>query len=83
MKKKIGYIPVDSALEVWLMEKLMKEPPKSECTSELLSGIKDMLSGELTTLVLSISDDTDISSITSFDKIQIGELEINPKGRRV
>ncbi len=28
MKKNIGFIPMDSVLEEWLLEKLMKEPPK-------------------------------------------------------
>ena len=29
MKKNISYIPMDSTLEIWLLEKLIKEPPKS------------------------------------------------------
>ena len=29
MKKNIGFIPMDSVLQEWLLEKLMKEPPKS------------------------------------------------------
>ena len=47
MKKNIGFIPMDSALEEWLLEKLMKEPPESDCAKDLLSGIRDMLSGEV------------------------------------
>ena len=41
MKKNIGFIPMDSVLEEWLLEKLMKEPPKSDCAQDLLSGIRD------------------------------------------
>ena len=36
MKKNIGFIPMDSVLEEWLLEKLMKEPPKSDCAEDLL-----------------------------------------------
>lgn len=41
MKKNIGFIPMDSVLEEWLLEKLMKEPPKSDCAQDLFpaSGI--------------------------------------------
>lgn len=27
MKKNISYIPMDHALEIWLLEKLLREPP--------------------------------------------------------
>ena len=46
-----------SVLSQWILslksgslEKLMKEPPKSDCAEDLLSGIRDMLSGEVTSL---------------------------------
>ena len=39
MKKNISYIPMDHALEIWLLEKLLREPPESAYTKELLSGI--------------------------------------------
>ena len=29
MKKNISYIPMDHALEIWLLEKLLREPPES------------------------------------------------------
>ena len=46
MKKNISYIPMDSTLEIWLLEKLIKEPPKSDCVEDFLSGIRDII-GEL------------------------------------
>lgn len=52
MKKNISYIPMDHALEIWLLEKLLKEPPESAYTKELLSGIQDMISGEVSSLLL-------------------------------
>ena len=61
MKKNIGFIPMDSVLEEWLLEKLMKEPPKSDCAEDLLSGIRDMLSGEVTSLLLSASGEAESS----------------------
>ena len=51
MKKKIGFVSMDSVLAQWLLEKLIQEPPESECAEDLLSGIHDMLSGEATSLL--------------------------------
>ncbi len=59
MKKNIGFIPMDSVLQEWLLEKLMKEPPKSDCAEDLLSGIRDMLSGEVASLLLSASGEAE------------------------
>ena len=83
MKKNIGFIPMDSVLEEWLLEKLMKEPPKSDCAKDLLSGIRDMLSGEVASLLLSASGETEAPSLVPQDGMRIGELEITPKNRRV
>ena len=81
MKKNIGFIPMDSVLEEWLLEKLMKEPPKSDCAQDLLSGIRDMLSGEVTSLLLSASGEGEAPAPA--ESLQLGELEIFPKSRRV
>lgn len=83
MKKKIGFIPMDSALEAWLLEKLMKEQPESDCTGDLLSGIQDMLSGEVSSLLLSASDGAEDSVLIPSDEIRLGGLEIYPKSRKV
>ena len=83
MKKNIGFIPMDSVLEEWLLEKLMKEPPKSDCAQDLLSGIRDRLSGEVTSLLLSESGEAEAPSLVPPDGMRIGELEISPKSRRV
>lgn len=83
MKKNIGFIPMDFVLEEWLLEKLIKEPPKSDCAEDLLSGIRDMLSGEVTALLLSASGEAEASSLDPLDGMRIGELEISPKSRRV
>ena len=83
MKKNIGFIPMDSALEEWLLEKLMKEPPESDCAKDLLSGIRDMLSGEVASLLLSASGEAEAPVLVPPDGMRIGELEISPKSRRV
>lgn len=82
MKKKIGFVSMDSVLAQWLLEKLIQEPPESECAEDLLSGIYDILSGEATSLLLSTSKEAE-SSLPPSDEIRIGELEIYPKSRRV
>lgn len=83
MKKNIGFIPMDFALEVWLLEKLMKEPPKSDCAEDLLSGIRDMLSGEVSSLLLSASGEAEAPVPVPSDGMRLGELEIYPKSRKV
>ena len=53
MKKNISVISMDSVLQEWLIQKLIKEPPDSDSAKELLSGIYDMVSGEVNSLLLS------------------------------
>lgn len=74
---------MDSALETWLLEKLMKEPSKSDCAEDLLSGIRDMLSGEASSLLLSASDEAEIPALVLSDGMRLGEPEIYPKSRKV
>ena len=74
---------MDSALETWLLEKLMKEPPESNCAEDLLSGIRDMLSGEVSSLLLGASDDAEAPASVLSDGMQLGDLELYPKSRKV
>ena len=83
MKKNIGFVPMDSSLAAWLLEKLTKEPPVSDCAVELRSGIQDMLRGEINSLLLSAAGETELPPLTPPEGMRIGELEINPKSRRV
>lgn len=83
MKKHISFIPMDSILETWLLEKLMKEPPESDCAEDLLSGIRDMLSGEVASLLLSASGEAEVPALVLSDGMRLGELEIYPKSRKV
>ena len=74
---------MDSVLQEWLLQKLIKEPPESDSAKELLSGIYDMISGDISSLLLSTSKDSEIRSIHLSRQMKIGELVINPKRRSV
>ena len=82
MKKNINFISMDSVLQEWLLQKLIKEPPESDSAKELLSGIYDMISGNVNSLLLSTSKDGELPALIS-DEIRIGEMTINSKSRRV
>ena len=81
MKKKIGFVPMDPALGAWLLEMLAKEPPESDNAAELCTGVQDLLQGEVTSLLLSASGEGEAPSPA--ESLQLGELEIFPKSRRV
>ena len=83
MKKNIGSVSLDPTLAVWLLEKLPKALPANDCAQEFCAGIRDMLSGEVTSLLLSASGETELPSLLPSEGIRIGELEISPKSRRV
>ena len=83
MEKNISYIPMDHALEIWLLEKLLREPPESAYTKELISGIQDMISGEVSSLLLGALEDTEVAIGVHSDELLIGDLEIHPRSRKV
>ena len=76
MKKNISVISMDSVLQEWLLQKLIKEPPESD-------SIYDMVSGEINSLLLSTANNSEIASLNLSDEMKIGELVINPKSRSV
>lgn len=84
MKKKISFVHMDSSLELWLIEKLVKEAPKSDCAEDFLSGMQELLRGEVASLLLSAPDEEDVSAAMALpDGMKLGELEIYPRSRRV
>ena len=83
MKKNISVISMDSVLQEWLIQKLIKEPPESDSAKELISAIYDMVSGEVNSLLLSTVKNSEITSLNLSDEMKIGELVINPKSRSV
>mgnify|MGYP000632839783 FL=1 len=74
---------MDHALEIWLLEKLLREPPESAYTKELISGIQDMISGEVSSLLLGALEDTEVAIGVHSDELLIGDLEIHPRSRKV
>ena len=74
MKKNISVISIDSVLQEWLLQKLIKEPPESDSAKELLSGIYDMVSGEINSLLLSTANNSEIASLNLSDEMKIGEM---------
>ena len=72
MKKNISYITMDSTLEILLLEKLIKDPPKSDCVEDLLSGVRDLISGEVSSLLLGASEETELSASALSDGNIIG-----------
>ncbi|MGG7080125.1 winged helix-turn-helix domain-containing protein [Bifidobacterium catenulatum] len=74
---------MDPILQEWLLEKLMRDPPKSDYAKDLLSGIYAMRNGMADSLLLSTSQDTGVSAAESMDEIRIGGLVINQKSRKV
>ena len=83
MKKNIGFVSIDSVLQEWLLEKLLKEPPEGDSGRELLSGICELIRGEIPSLLLSMSNAAEASPVIPLDEIQIGELTISQKSRWV
>ena len=69
MKKNISVISMDSVLQEWLLQKLIKEPPESDSAKELLSGIYDMISGDVNSLLLSTTKNSEIESLNTKEQI--------------
>ena len=64
-------------------KKLLREPPESAYTKELISGIQDMISGEVSSLLLGALEDTEVAIGVHSDELLIGDLEIHPRSRKV
>lgn len=83
MSKRIPFVPVDSALEVWLLEKLLREPPKSKYASNLLDGVRSLASGEVSSILLGEEGQLDGAADILSDAITAGELTVYPRSRKV
>ena len=56
---------------------------ESAYTKELISGIQDMISGEVSSLLLGALEDTEVAIGVHSDELLIGDLEIHPRSRKV
>lgn len=83
MKKNITFAFVDSILSKWLYEKLTNEPPQSPYTKELLNGVKELMAGQTSSIMLGTTQDESFFQNTMDDGIYIGEMEIKLKSRKV
>lgn len=83
MKKNIDLIPADAKLCTWLLEQLMKDAPATDGADELRAGLLRMLSGEVDSLLLSMSGAAVSADMQLTDELRIGALELYPKRRRV
>ena len=83
MKKNIDLIPVDAKLCSWLLDKLLKDAPATDCAGELRAGLLRMLAGDVDTLLLSMSGEAVSAASLPSEELHIGKLEIYPKRRRV
>lgn len=59
------------------LEKLLREPPESAYTKELISDIQDMISGEVSSLLLGALEDTEVAIGVHSNELLIGDLEIS------
>ena len=50
---------------------------------KLISGIQDMISGEVSSLLLGALEDTEVAIGVHSDELLIGDLEIHPRSRKV
>ena len=81
MKKKIGFICLDSSLMGWLLEKLRLSPPDTPAAQELRQGLSELLDGTANSLMLELGEEE--ISLPVSDTIRCGELSIDPRLRRV
>lgn len=82
-KEDIRVVPMDSTLELWLLEKLLQEPPESPCVPLLLDAVRDVLSGKKSTFLLSSHPELVERDVFFSDCIKVGDLELYSKTRKV
>lgn len=81
MKKNIGFISLDSSLAKWIYEKLRLSGPNTAGARELTEGLKELISGTASSLMLELENGE--TSISTNAAIQCGALSIDPKFRKV
>jgi len=80
MKKRVGFVSLDSVTVSWLREKLKTAPGNAAGAQELLEALSDLVQGNSQTLMLELGD---AGSISNASEIVCGELHIYPAARRV
>lgn len=81
MKKKIGFVSLDSCLTEWLLEKLRLSAPDTPAAKELQEGLSELMNGTASSLMVEMGE---ISPKTFLgDVIHCGALSIDLRLRRV
>lgn len=83
MENKFHFVPVDSALKIWLLEKLLQDPPKSPCAGKFLEGVRELASGQQTSLLIGDGSQLDQLNQGMSDRITAGALTVFPRNRKV
>lgn len=72
MKQKISFVPLDADLQLWLLEKLLKEPPQSPYTAEFLQGVRNLICGQTSSLLLGIPEQKGVVEQGLSENIVVG-----------
>lgn len=80
MKRKIGFVSLDSSTTLWLKDKLRFGGPDTDCRNELLESLEELSCGATTSLMLELDDG---EHVPKGDGIFLGGLAIHPKSRKV
>lgn len=83
MKKNISFIPLDATLARWLCDQLRAAPPASKYAKDLQAALDEFITGEPVTLMLGSFEDNSVFFDTPEDKIQVRDLVVYPKSRKV
>lgn len=83
MKKNASFIMMDSGLAKSLYAALKALHLESEYSDELLQGLKDLMEGEVATLMLGLDGQSEHLVNMADDGIYAGALEIYPRNRKV
>lgn len=83
MKRNASFIMVDSARAGALYDALKSAQPGPGYSDELLQGLKDLMEGEVATLVLGMTGQGEQLPGPIDEGISAGELEIRPRSRKV
>jgi DNA-binding response OmpR family regulator len=81
MKKNIDCIDLDSSTAKWLYSRLHSSVPQTLGEKELITGIENLLNGNISTLMLELG--TEDAVIPTSDTIRCKSLAIYPKARKV
>lgn len=81
LRKKIGYISLDSGLAKWLCEKLRVPGRTAPEREELAEALEELMSGSVSSLMLEL-DGAPVTQVAD-SCLQFGALSVDPRLRRV